>query len=465
MPLGSGSFWQRVRPEQLFVGSFLLIIAIGTLGLKLIPGMFRNQPMDWLDALFTITSAVCVTGLAVENTAQTFTIQGQAWILLCIQLGGLGVIVLSSFIILALGGRMGVRSEMLVSSATDVAPKIKPQKFVRDVVIFTLTIEAIGAILLYILWRPWQANHGMPLGESIWHAVFQSVSAFCNAGFSTYTNNLVDYRHSGASLLVLSALIILGGFGFLAMEEFYRRLRNPSVVRRLSLNTRIGLVTMIVLLLVGWVVLGALEWSNPATLGDASLDKSDRIINALFMSVTARTAGFNTIDYEQAYASSNFFTMILMAIGGAPGSTAGGVKTTTAALVFLLLVSRLRMQSDVIAGGRTIPPETMRNALLIVLCSLVITLTATFLILAFESSSVIARKDYFLSVLFECISAFNTVGLSMNLTAELNDPSRAIVIFLMFVGRVGPLSLLAAIAFAQHSKTRFRYAREDVVVG
>lgn len=465
MPLGSGSFWQRVRPEQLFVGSFLLIIALGTLGLKLIPGMFKTEPMNWLDALFTITSAVCVTGLAVENTAQTFTMLGQAWILLCIQLGGLGVIVLTSFIILALGGRMGVRSEMLVSSTTDVAPKIKPKKFVRDVVIFTLIIEAIGAILLYILWRPWQANHGMPLGESIWHAVFQSVSAFCNAGFSTYTNGLIDYRHSGSSLLVLSALIILGGFGFLAMEEIYRRVRSPSVVRRLSLNTRIGLFAMTILLLVGWIIFGALEWNNPATLGEESLNTTDKLINALFMSVTARTAGYNSIDYEQAYASSNFFTIILMAIGGAPGSTAGGVKTTTAAIIVLLLLSRLRLKSDVTAGGRTIPPETIRNAVLVVLCSLVITLTATFLILAFEPNSSTRQNEHFLAVLFECISAFNTVGLSMNLTPELSDPSRVVVILLMFVGRVGPLSLLAAIALANQSVSRFRYAREDVVVG
>jgi trk system potassium uptake protein TrkH len=465
MPLGTGSFWQRVRPEQLFVGSFLLIIVLGTLGLKLIPGMFKTDPMNWLDAIFTITSAVCVTGLVVENTAQTFTIRGQAWILLCMQLGGLGVIVLSSFIILALGGRMGVRSEMLVSSATDVAPKIKPKKFVRDVVIFALTIEAIGAILLYILWRPWQANHGMPHGESIWHAVFQSVSAFCNAGFSSYTNGLIDYRHSGASLLVLAGLIILGGFGFLSMEELYRRIRNPSVVRRLSLNTKLSITMLLILVLGGWLLLGIFEWSNPATLHDPTMTTWDRLVNALFMSVSARTAGFNTFDFEHVRATTSFMTIILMTIGGAPGSTAGGLKTTTIAIVLLLALSRLRRQSQPTIWGRTIPEETTQRAMGLVVFSFVLTILAVMLLLSFEPAMESRDSTRLLPLLFETVSAFNTVGLSLNVTTELSDSARGLMILLMFIGRVGPLTVAASIALANHSTKRFRYAHEDVVVG
>lgn len=463
-PRGTANYWRRLRSEQLLIGSFIALILVGTVGLRLIPHMYAPgvTRLSWLDSLFTITSAVCVTGLSVVDTATYFSFWGQLWILLFIQLGGLGMIVLSSFIILALGGRLSLRIESLNTGSLDVAPRLNRGKLVRDMILFTLIAEWIGSVLLYILWH----DPNEPFAETAWHAVFHSVSAFCNAGFSTYSTNYIGQAGANGVLIVTAMLIIAGGIGFLSMEELFRRLRPPpgAAAMKLSIHTRLVLSTTAFLIVIGTAVYALLEWSNPHTLGTESMSGWNRLTNSFFMSVTARTAGFNAIDYANAHASTNFFTILLMGIGGSPGSTAGGVKTTTIAIIGLLAWNRLRGSPIVSIWGRTLPEETIQRAVGLLVFIFALTTFFTLLLTAVENQR--SGKELFLPYMFEAVSAFNTVGLTMNMTMELTPVGKWIDIVLMFLGRVGPLTFAAAVALPEGAGDRsFRYAKEDVVIG
>ncbi|MEX2141823.1 MAG: TrkH family potassium uptake protein [Pirellulales bacterium] len=448
--------WQRVSAPQLFVASFAILIVLGTLGLRWLPGLYTGRRLDWLDAVFTSTSAICVTGLVVVDTATYFTTAGQAFILLLIQLGGLGMLSFASVIIVALGRRLSLRQEALYSPSMEAAPHVDTRRLAFDVVVFTLTIEAVGACLLYLLWIP---RFGW-LG-AIWPAVFQSVSAFCNAGFSTFSDSLTGFQTSPVTLFVTMSLIVAGGLGFLTMEEVYLRYRAGQTKRifRVSLHSKIVLVTTAALLLGGWVAFGLFEWEG--TLRDLPI--AHRIVNALFMSVTPRTAGFNTIDYAQTTESTSFLTILLMMIGGSPGSTAGGIKTTTFALIALLAWSRLRGYAATRFGSRSLPEETTDRAIGLYAIAFGLVTAGIFILTATERGS--APTGHFLAWMFEAVSAFNTVGLSMGVTADLSAAGRMTTILLMFFGRVGPLTLAAALTTRRPGERGFRYAYEDVVVG
>ncbi len=455
------SFWRRLTAPQLFVGSFLLLILLGTLGLKLLPGLYTGEPLTWLDALFTSTSAVCVTGLIVVDTATFFTQAGQAWILLLIQLGGLGIITFTTLIIAMLGRRLSLQHEAISASVTDIAPHIDYRILTRDVVLFTFAIESAGALLLMLVWGPsvgWRA--------AVWHGVFHSVSAFCNAGFSTFSDSLMGFQRSVLTLLIISGLIIAGGIGFLTMEEVYRRWRARTQGRffRVSLQSRVVLLTTAILVVGGWICFVPLEWN--VTL--KGLPAWAKVFNGLFMSVTPRTAGFNSIDYAKATDSTNFLTILLMFVGGSPGSTAGGVKTTTVALLGLLAWSRFHGRSQADLWGRTIPPETLQRAVGLSVAAFTV---VTFCILVLTTSELAGIshqqiEDSFLKYMFEAVSAFNTVGLSMGVTAGLSVVGKWTMIVLMFLGRVGLTTAAAALILARSEPTgEFRYAYEDVVVG
>lgn len=458
------SYWRRLRSEQLFIASFIVLIAVGTVGLRLIPQMYApgQERLSWLDSLFTITSAVCVTGLAVVDTSSYFSFWGQLWILIFFQLGGLGVIVLSSFIILSLGGRLSLRFESLSATSLEVAPTLNRVKLIRDVVRFTIVAEAIGAVLLFLFWY----KPERPLGQAIWEAVFHSASGFCNAGFSTFDRHYVSQVYSEPVLLTTAALGVLGSIGFLAMEEIYRRFRPPpgAARLRLSIHTRLVLATTLILLVFATVVYAFLEWSNPFTLGMPGLTFTERIVNALFMSVTARSAGFNTIDYQHAHAATNFFTILLMAIGGSPGSTAGGIKTTTFAIIVLLAWSRFRGEPTVSIWGRTLPQETIQRA--VGLAVVIFGVMTLFTLLMTMTENRGGGEEKLLPYMFEVASAFNTNGLSMNVSPNLTNSGKWMDIIMMFLGRVGPLTFAAAIALPEDASDRgFRYAKEDVVIG
>jgi trk system potassium uptake protein TrkH len=450
------NFWQQLTPPQFFVASFAVLIICGTLGLKLLPGIYTGEPLSWLDALFTSTSAVCVTGLSTFDMATRCTWVGQAWILLLIQLGGLGMLSFASMIIVALGKRLSLRGEAMAVSGLEAAPHIDPKRLTFDVVRFTFLIEAAGALALYLLWAP-----RLGIVGALWPAVFHSVSAFCNAGFSTFSDSLIRFQSSPLTLLVHSFLIIAGGLGFLTMEELYLRYQAGKRARvfRLSLHSRIVLITSAFLLVAGWVMFTIFEWN--ATLAD--LPVFHRLTNGFFMSATARTAGFNSINYADATDSSNFLTIILMGIGGSPGSTAGGIKTTTFALIGLMAWSRWKGEEATTFWNRSIRSEATSRAVGLFVISFGIVTTGIFVLTITESFR--SQGTRFLDCMFEATSAFGTVGLSTGLTPNLSTTGRLAVILLMFFGRVGPLTLTAVFVVRQSREAGFRYAYEDVVVG
>lgn len=452
----SNSVWQRISPPQLFVGSFVLLILLGTLGLKLLPGLYVGAPLSWLDALFTATSAVCVTGLIVADTATYFTFWGQAFLLLLIQLGGLGMLTLTSMIIISLGRRLPLRQEALYTGSLQAARTIQKRRLIFDVVRFTLILEALGAVALFLLWLPrfgWK--------EAMWHAVFQSISAFCNAGFSTFSDSLVGFRDAPLSLGVIMLLIIIGGLGFLTLEEVVLRLQagRRRQIFRLSLHSRLVLACTALLLLGGWILFTLFEWHTTLR----GLNPGDKLTNALFASVTCRTAGFHTIDYAQATDSTNFLSILLMMIGGSPGSAAGGMKVTTFALIGLLAWSRFGGFLVPVAWGRSVRDETTQRAVGLFVVAVGLVTLGIFVFTVSERSRF--AGDGFLVKMFEVVSAFNTVGLSMGMTADLSAIGKVTTIVLMFLGRVGPLTLAAALLLRRQSRAEFRYAYEDVVIG
>jgi trk system potassium uptake protein len=445
---------RNLTPPELFVGSFLALIVTGTLGLKLLPGLYVGEPLGWTDALFTSTSAVCVTGLIVVDTATYFTFEGQLLLLVLIQLGGLGMLTLASMVIAAIGGRLSIRSESIAASGQQVIPHVPTGALVVDIVRFTLAIEAAGAVALYAVWGPrlgWR--------EAVWPCVFHAISAFCNAGFSVYSDSLMRFQDSPSTIVIICCLITAGGLGFVAIEELAERCRPGARPHRISTHTRLVVWCSTLLVVVGWILFGAFEWNG--VFRDCTV--GDKLSNALFMSVTSRTAGFNTVDYAQATDAANFLTVLLMMVGGSPGSTAGGIKTTTFALIGLMAWSRLRSRTSVTFSNRSIPEETVQRA---VGLAVVATATVVLGILLLSSiGDVLHTRDEFLSRTFEVVSAFNTVGLSMGVTADLSKPSRWLIILLMFVGRVGPLSLAAILRLRLAQRGKFRLAHEDVVVG
>ncbi|SHK62127.1 TrkH family potassium uptake protein [Rhodothermus profundi] len=451
-------FWRRLSPPQLFVGSFLLLILLGTLGLKTLPGLYTGPSLSWLDALFTATSAVCVTGLIVVDTATYFTVWGQAFLLLLIQLGGLGIITFTTVLIVALGRRLSLRQQALAASVVEAAPHVNYRQLARDVVRFTFLIEGIGALLLYLGFWPELGGR-----EALWPALFHAISAFCNAGFSTFSSSLVEFRANPVVLSVVMLLIVIGGLGFLTLEELYLWRRSIRARRRfrLSLHSRLVLTTTALLLGIGWILFAFFEWKG--TL--AELPIGARLLNSLFMSVTARTAGFNTIDYGQATEQTSFLTILLMFVGGSPGSTAGGIKTTTLALLVLLAISRMRGQEIPSCWSRSVPHEVVQRAVGLFVVAVAALMLGSFVLTATEIEHGVTAPGSFLKYLFEAYSAFGTVGLSMGVTPSLSTTGRWIIILLMFVGRVGPLTFAAALTLRRHRTPQFRYAYEDVVVG
>ncbi len=444
-----------LAPAETFVLSFLMLIVVGAVVLRFVPGLYVHEGLNWTDSIFTSTSAVCVTGLIVVDTATYFTPMGQAFILVLIQLGGLGMLVLTSVVISALGGRPSLSTENLAVGARHMLPQVSAKRLIFDVVRFTFFFEAVGAIMLYVIWGP-----RLGWTEALWPAIFHSVSAFCNAGFSTNSASLIDFQDSPATIIAISSLVIAGGLGFISMEELHQRfIRRNKAVRRLSVHTKLVLVVSGLLLVGCWPIFAVFEWAGVLS----EMSTVDKLTNSFFLSVTPRTAGFNTIDYGAASDSTNFLTIILMMIGGSPGSTAGGMKTTTFALLGLLAWSRLRSHSTVSFADRSIPPETIQRATGLFVIAIGIVVLGVFLLASIGDAY--GANEAFIVRFFEVASAFNTVGLSMGVTADLSAPARWVVIFLMFAGRTGPLSIAAALVVRLTAGGRYRLAYEDVVVG
>jgi len=443
----------------ILAGSFALVIGGGTLLLSL-PFAHAGEPVSLLDALFTSTSAVCVTGLTVVETGSRFSPAGQAVVLALIQVGGLGLMTFAVFVGVLLGRKVAFTDRMVIQDSMHHTPKAGVRRLVRYVLAFTLATEAAGAALLWLRFRG-----ELPAGEAVWHSVFHSVSAFCNAGFGLLADNLVRYRGDVLVNLVITGLIVVGGLGFLVNMEVWDRARvrlRGGRAPLCTLHTRLVLTVTAAFLVGGTAAFLALEWGN--VLRDLPL--GERVLAAWFQSVTPRTAGFNTIDFGQVSSDTLFFTIFLMFVGASPGSTGGGIKTTTFGLLVALVVARWRGHGRATVFHRTIPHAVMDRALTLALLAWALVSLAVGLLVATETRGVPAGEaaPRFLALMFEAVSAFGTVGLSTGITPSLSGAGKLVLVALMYAGRVGPLTLVLAVG-PRTDRGRFRYAEENVMVG
>jgi trk system potassium uptake protein TrkH len=449
---------RRLRPQQVIFISFISVIVLGTIVLML-PFSTVTGRINPINALFTATSAVCVTGLVVLDTGKDFTRFGQWVILALIQIGGLGIITLSTFFLQMLGRGLSFRSHASLQEL--YTPRIGREfRHLAALVLgTTLLIEAIGAVSLFLSFRSL-----FPKSTAIYYSIFHSVSAFCNAGFSTFSNNFAGFTSNIAVSLTICALIILGGIGFVVFREvppkLFARLKGERP--QLTLHTKLVLIVTVILITVGTLAILLLE--NTQTFHDVPWYL--RWLPAFFQSVTARTAGFNTVPIGSVTNATAFVLIVLMAIGASPGSTGGGVKTTAAGIYVALLHSRIRGRSDVEIFRRTVPVEIVSRVFATVSAYFLVAALVTFLLQITETHYV-ARdlaRGKFLELMFETFSALGTVGLSMGSTPHLSALGKLILCVTMFAGRLGPLALALTVV-GRERKGIFLYPEETIMVG
>ncbi len=443
-------------PARISLCAFLILILVGT-GLLMLPAASAEKPLSFVDALFTSTSASCVTGLVVVDTGKDLAIFGQLVVLSLIQIGGLGILTLSTVLLLVVGRRPTLVGRFTVQDTFTHSGDRRLSSFVLNIVRFTLLIEGIGAIFLFFRFIP-----GRTAAEAVYLSVFHAVSAFCNAGFSLFSDSMVSFGADWVVNLTLCFLIVSGGIGFLVLAETKRNFPfSRQRWSRLSLHSKTALSSAGALILLGTLLLLAMEQRN--TL--AALPFPQKILAALFQSVTARTAGFNTLPMDQLANESLFLLVLYMFIGGSSGSCAGGIKTGTLTTLAISGFSRLRGFDYPHVFRRTISPVSMARATSVVIVSVFVVCTATLLLQVTElgGTAHMLTRGKFLELFFEAVSAFGTVGLSTGLTSQLSLAGKLVIIAVMFVGRVGPLAV--AVAMARRRISRYRYAEEPIMIG
>ncbi|MGC8864319.1 MAG: TrkH family potassium uptake protein [Bacteroidales bacterium] len=447
----------HIGPAGMMVSTFLIIIAGGTI-LLMLPEMTVNGDISFWDALFTSTSATCVTGLAVLDTATYFSFKGQLVIMVLIQLGGINILAFASFFVTLYGNGGGLRQQSLLKDLFSVSGLSDTRAILKEIVIYSFVIETVGTVLLFLSWLNTPYDHNVAgLG---WAAIFHSVSAFNNAGFSIFPGGLMydGIRYNLISHWVIMVLIVLGGLGFSVLQDVFsikaiiQRKRQKWL--RKKVQTRIVLAVTLWLIFVGAFLFLLIEHNK--TMSDLSWP--EKITMAFFQSITTRTAGFNTVDVGSLALPTLVLFMFLMYIGASPGGTGGGIKTTTFLVLFKSAVATIRGKKHIESFKHTLSFESVDKAYSVALFSMMLIFLATFLMTLSEPHFSL------LSLLFEVISAFGTVGLSMGITPYLNDYSKLIITVLMFVGRIGTLTL--AIAFLKKAKfSDYTYPKADIMIG
>lgn len=441
------------RPVRFVVFSFLAVIGTGTLLLSL-PRATVAGGIHPIDALFTSTSATCVTGLIVMNTGADFTRFGQGVIMALIQIGGLGLMSFTAFFSTILGIRVNRKEVALYSRAYEADTINTVRRLLIYTLLATLLIELLGFALLYQTWSP-----GFPdKSELMFSSAFHSVSAFCNAGYSLNSTSMEAYTGSVGTNLIISTLIILGGLGFIVLmnlTSFRFKPKKGKPRSRLTLQTKLVLVVSAILIAFGWLAITPLEWNH--SFEQAGLGFGEKVMAGYFQSVTTRTAGFNTTPIGNMLPGTLFVMIVLMFIGASPGSTGGGIKTSTFAVIVLNFWANLRGRNHVEAFKREIPTDVTRQALAVLVGAVIFCVLGFFLLLLFEDQPP-------LDLLFETVSAYATVGLSTGVTPHLSYAGRLVIILLMFAGRVGPLSLGLAIG-RKHIEGRYRYPEGRISIG
>ena len=441
---------------QTILLSFLVTILVGS-GLLALPiSSASGKAVPYLDALFTAATSTCVTGLVTLPTVSSWSVFGQIVILLLIQIGGLGIITIMSGVMLLLNRKMGISDRLLIQDAFNLNTMSGLAKFVKKVLLGTLIIEGIGAVLYMTVFVPEFGAKG------IWISVFNSVSAFCNAGIDIIAeNSLCNYATNPLINTVTSALIILGGLGYIVWWDVLRVIgsrspKNKRIFRHLTLHSKIVITVTAGLILVGAILIFIFEYNNPLTIGEMPL--FDKIQVSLFQSVTTRTAGFASIPQENLTNASAALSIILMLIGASPVGTAGGMKTVTIAVLACSALATIRNKSSATLFGRRISEESVKKAVAVVVTFLTICTISTVLLMATSNISVI-------DAVYETVSATATVGLSRNLTATLNTFGKLIIIVTMYFGRVGPISLAVALGSKNESQNVISEPTEDISIG
>ena len=440
--------WIKINPAQTLSLGFLFLIFIGTLLLMSPFATKDRHQLSFIDALFEATSAVCVTGLVVVDTETTFTLFGQTVLMVLIQVGGLGFMTVGIVIALFLGKNIGLKGRLVIQETLNQLTLEGMIKLVKFVVGFTLLIEVIGAVILAIRWA---SDFG--LSQSIYYGVFHSISAFNNAGFDLMggSGSVTGYAGDFTVIMTLSCLFIIGGIGYTVVLDIFRK----KSLKKLSLHTKLVLLTTLTLNLIGTILIFTLEYNNPGTLGGLPL--KDKILGAYFHGVVPRTAGFNSLNMPELTLSSQFVTMLLMFIGGGSGGTAGGIKVTTFVIIILAVWTLIRRREEVNIMERQIPKDLIYRAFSITVYSIAVVFLILFILTITEEAPLNV-------LLFEVISAFGTVGMSLGLTPELSTVGKVVISILMFIGRVGPLTLAFALAKGK-KKLPFKYVEEKIMIG
>ena len=449
-------FLQKIPPAALVVFSYLAAALIGTLLLTL-PAASTGDRLSVIDGLFTATSGICVTGLVVIDTGTQLTMFGKTVLLILIQMGGLGVMTFSVFLFFFLGRGLGLRGRWIITETFTATPVPDIRSLLKAVFLFTIIMEAAGTILLYQFWRGEMAS-----AQALFTGLFHSVSAFCNAGFSFFSTSFIAYRGSTLLNVTIMTLIVIGGIGFPVMYSFAGRFRYWKERRRVSytLHMRIVVWTTGILILAGSMLVFLLERSHALE----ALPWNEKIFTSFFQTITARTAGFNTLDIPMLGGTTLFILIILMFVGASPGSCGGGIKTTSLAVMAAILTSKIRGKDSVSIFHRTIPEETVSRALSIFILAVVTVTVGLVILLITQMGTVYPGKEFFLAYLFEAVSAFGTVGLSMGVTPMLTTAGKTVIIVLMLLGRVGLLTV-AYVVTRRERVTLFRYAEEKVMIG
>lgn len=438
-----------LSPPKILVISYLIVILAGTLMLKLPKATYSG--IDWIDAFFTSTSAVCITGLSTLNISQAFTLEGQLFILLLIQLGGLGIITLTSFIALFIQRGFRLRDQIIVQEVFDNENFSTLTSILKAIIAITFITELLGAVGLYFSWR----NLGLPEFERLFGAVFHSVSAYCNAGFSIFPKGFESpgYSFSTLSLIITMVLIVSGGLGFFTYSNIFHIGEIRLFGRKgLSLQSRIILITTGILILAGallvWII-QRFDWRG--------LPLGEQVMRAFFLSITARTAGFSTVSVAELAIPTLMVIILLMYIGGAPNSSSGGIKLTTAVTLLASIRTFVTGKKRVEIGWNTLPSKTVRRALIVFLVSIFLIFFVLFILTLTEDQE-------FFDIVFEVISAFGTVGLSRGITPELSFAGRLIVAFVMFAGRIGIFTFAIAMS-EERLENGYNFPETNIMVG
>jgi trk system potassium uptake protein TrkH len=447
----------RLKPPQVVVLSFLVAIVIGALLLSLPIACNVKGEISLVDRIFTATSATCVTGLIVRDTSADWSPFGKTVIFILFQMGGLGIMTLSTFFAVLLGRKLTLRQNVVIQGALDQHRVYGAKNLIKYIVGLTIFIELIGAALLFLRWSYIES---WPLKERLVNSIFHSVSAFCNAGFSLFHNSFMNFKSDPYINAIMIIIIFLGGIGFIVLLGIIKCLFSVKEYRtsRLSLQSKIALGVSLLLIIVGAVLIFTLENHNALE----TMVVKDKILGSIFQAVTARTAGFNTLPISQFAPSTLMILMFLMFIGASPGSTGGGIKTCTFAIVMAAAWAMGKNRDKVFMFGRTIPKTIVRKAILIFIMALVWIFSTTLLLIIFERGN-LGAENILTRSLFEVTSAFGTVGLTTGITSQLSTIGKILIIITMFVGRIGPLTL--ALAVALEEKVGYIYPEEKVMVG